>query len=993
MAVMKSDRQRIEDDLRGIIRGSVDCDPITTSLFASDASIYQIQPAGVVRPRSASDIAATIQYAAEHDLSVHPRGTGSGIAGDSLGSGIILDLSRYMRRIRPSADFQLAHVESGATLAELNRSLKPSQRWFGPDPITRSITTMGSVIARNAAGSHYRRSGSARDNVEEIRFITAGGETLTLGKHLPGDETPESRLARGLCEIRDQFTAKLQCDELVLRSMAYRLDDIVGDDGRVDLAKFVAGSQGTLGVIASATVTTETVPTHRGVVLLFFHRLDMAVRSAISALDHGVVACDWMDRRLLQIARETDDQFRALLPPAAEAMVLIEIQGESLGDLYDRLAIIRQSLSRGHDGAFEAVETVEQAERDRYWALSRRVIPRLYRLTTDTSPQPFIEDLRLPHHQTVDAIAEIQDILRSYDTAATMFGQTGRGTLHIRPFLNLSLAADRKRLGQLSGRIAEAVGNRGGVVGADHAAGLSKSALLPQQYGDLWQAMGQVKRLFDPAHRMNPGRVFGAVLQRVNENLRPSDRRIEIVNRSRVLEEADETWTQVSRDADRSIASLPVLQHWPPGGEVTAVVRTCNGCGRCRTTAKDQRQCPVYRAIPSEESSPRAKANLLRAVISGELPAESLTTDAAKAVADLCFNCHQCRLECPASVDVPKIVGELKAQYVAGNGQTLSDAFLARIDSVVGFASIAPRTSNWLIASRMGRWLAERAFGLSSARELPPIARETFLRHASRRKWNRQPSHGGLKVCYFVDHFANYHDPDIGKALGEVLQQNEVILYVPSGQRTSGMARITMGDVIGARKIARRNVRILADAVRNGYTIVATEPSAVLCLKHEYPNLLGDEDSLLVAEHTMEAAEYLWHLHQGDRLSLEFSEVQASVAYHHPCHLRVLDPEPITTRLLSLVPGLQVEGIEAGCTGMAGTWGLQKKNYRNSLRIGWPLISAMRAAPASMATTACGACRMQIEHGADQSTIHPIKLLAYAYGRMTKIQKQLEAAS
>jgi Fe-S oxidoreductase len=296
-----------------------------------------------------------------------------------------------------------------------------------------------------------------------------------------------------------------------------------------------------------------------------------------------------------------------------------------------------------------------------------------------------------------------------------------------------------------------------------------------------------------------------------------------------------------------------------------------------------------------------------------------------------------------------------------------------------------------LIQSVSGRWLAERVLGLSAARKLPPIARETFLRHAAGRKWTRQQTHGGLKVCYFVDHFANYHDPDIGKALGEVMQQNEVNLYVPYGQTSSGMARITMGDVIGARKVARRNIRILADAVRGGYTILATEPSAVLCLKHEYPNLLGDEDSLLVAEHTMEAAQYLWHLHEGNRLSLDFSPVDLSVAYHHPCHLRVLDPEPVTTKLLSLVPGLEVQRIEAGCTGMAGTWGLQKKNYRNSLRIGWPLISAMRASTSTMATT-CGACRMQIEHGAAQATIHPIKLLAYAYGRMPKVQKEIEAA-
>jgi Fe-S oxidoreductase len=252
-----------------------------------------------------------------------------------------------------------------------------------------------------------------------------------------------------------------------------------------------------------------------------------------------------------------------------------------------------------------------------------------------------------------------------------------------------------------------------------------------------------------------------------------------------------------------------------------------------------------------------------------------------------------------------------------------------------------------------------------------------------------------LKVAYFVDLYANHYDPDIGRALAEILQQNGIGLYVPPSQSTSGMARITAGDLKGARKIARKNVRLLADAVRQGYTVIATEPAAVLCLKHEYPNLLDDEDAHLVAQHSFEACEYLWDLHQGNRLALDFVSAPAadpdrcSIAYHQPCHLRVLDPGQSAPRLLDLIPFLAVQRVEAGCTGMAGTWGLQKKNYRNSLRIGWPLISAMRSARVSIATTECSACKMQIEHGCDRKTLHPLKLLAYAYGRMPKVEKEL----
>lgn len=988
---MDKERRRIQDDLSGILRGDVDCDPVTTLLYASDASIYQIRPRGVVRPRTASDIALTVAYAAEHDLSLHARGSGSGIAGESLGDGLVIDLSRYMRRIEVHGDGRTVRAESGATLRGVNQMLRPLHRWFGPDPITRSITTIGSVMARDATGSHFLRSGSARDTVESIEYITADGEIAIAGRHDQDDTSAAGIMAAGVAEIRDRFKDVLDNRVNHRPTPGYRIDDCTTSDGRTDLAKFMVGTQGTLGIITATTVRTEQIPTHRGVVMLFYHRLDLAVAGAIDALSHGVVACDWMDRRLLQIARDTDPQFRSIVPAAAEAMVLVEIQGESLGDLYDRLSNLKFSLSRGPGGAFEALETTEQQQRDRYWSLARRVIQRLFRLRTDQSPQPFIEDVRLDRSTLMPAIADIRGILRNAETTATMFGRMGQCSLHIRPFLNLAITEDRRRLNRLSKDIAEVVWKHGGEVSALHAAGLSKTSLLPTQYGELWQAMGQVKRLFDPQNRLNPGKLFGATLQRPNEKLRPSDRRIEITAGNRTLETADDRMVELSRTGRQSISALPVMQHWPPDAEVSAVARICNGCGRCRTTSPDQRQCPVFRAIPTEEATPRAKANLLRGVISGEIPVEELSGEKAKAVADLCFNCHQCRVDCPASVDIPKIVGELKAQYVAGNGQSLSNYFMSRIDTVASIASLFPSLANWIMASPAARWIAQRTVGLSSARSLPPIAPETFIKHASRRRLNRRVDHGGLKVCYFVDHYANHHEPDIGKAIIEVFAQNEISLFVPSSQQYSGMARITLGDIAAARKIARKNIRLLAETVRAGYDIIATEPAAVLCLKHEYQNLLGNEDARLVAEHTWDAAAYLWYLHQGDRLSTEFQSVAAKVAYHQPCHLRVLDPEGVTVKLLGLIPDLDVGDIEAGCTGMAGTWGLSRENYRNSLRIGWPLISSMRSADVDIAASGCAACRMQIEHGAAQNTIHPIKLLAYAYGRMPKVEQEIYA--
>lgn len=987
---MEIDRQRIQDDLRGIVRGDVLCDAVSTALYSTDASIYEIQPVGVIRPRSAADVIALVQYASEQDLSIHPRGSGSGVAGESIGPGLVVDFSRYMRRMQYDSTELTASVQAGLTLADLNRHLRPTGRWFGPDPATRSVTTMGSVLATNASGSHYLRSGSARDNIHSIRFVTVEGELLDLSKHHPNDPGTAGRLARGLVEIKNQYQACVdQLENAPPARGGYRFDGLLDPDGRVDLAKFLVGTQGTLGLIVDATVRTESIPTHRGVVMLFFHRLESAARCAVRSLQHGPVACDLMGRRLLGIARETEQQFESFLPREAEAMLLLELQGESLVELNDRIEILRDELCRGTDSAFYADATTDQATRDQFWALCRRVTPRLSRLKGPGMPIPFTEDIAVPAEKLPEALAAIQKTLRDNECTSTIFAHAGHGHLHIRPFVDLSNPDERKKIRRVACEVAEVVWQFDGHVSVEHAAGLSRSALLPKQFTDFWPAMGQIKRLFDPHHRLNPGKLFGAVLQQPDENLRPIGESIEVSSDTRTLIRAADRIVQAARLQNSAVPELPVLQQWSPGEMIDSVAQSCNGCARCRTTASSERQCPVFRTTRDEESSPRAKANLLRGVLSGKIEVESLAGDKAKSVADLCFNCHQCRLECPASVDIPKIVGELKAQYVATNGQPLSDRLLCRLDTIAAIGSRLPWLSNLMIRNGLSRWLADKLFGLSAARDLPSIAPGSFMRYSSRRRWTKPPAGDGAKVLYFVDHYANYHDPDIGRALAEILQQNSIAIYVPTSQSGSGMARITAGDLKGARRIARRNVRMLSDAVRSGYKIVATEPAAVLCLKHEYPNLLDDEDAHLVARNSFEACEFLRSLHHQNQLDQDFQTIDLEFAYHRPCHLRVLDPEIASVELLNLIPGLNVHHVEGGCTGMAGTWGLQRKNYRNSLRIGWPMISAMRNSGAQRACTECSACKMQIEHGTEIQTIHPLKLLAYAYGRLPKVGEEL----
>jgi FAD/FMN-containing dehydrogenase/Fe-S oxidoreductase len=1023
---MDSDQKRVEDDLRGVIEGDVECGDLYAQMYSTDASIYQLQPLGVVRPRSVEDCAAVVKYARENQLAIHARGAGSGLAGQSLGRGIVLDFSRYMRRTKILQDHSV-RVQPGVILASLNRELQQCGRIFGPDPSTRSVTTMGSVIAQNASGSHFLRYGTARNYVQSLQVVTGTGEILELSKHQRSEPGSAGRLAHQMLQIHERYERNFPDPEATpaVGRGGYALQAAVSGS-MVDLAKLIPGSEGTLALVTDATLSTEPVPKHRGVVMLFFRRLEQAARGALAALAQGVVACDLMDRRLLEIARETDHRYDQLIPREAEAMILAELQGDGLPELRDRLRALISEICERLELAFAVRSTTEQNERDFYWRLCRRVIPRLYRLKGSSRPLPFVEDMAVPAKHLPEFLVEVQDVLKRHQVTATVFAHAGHGQLHLRPFLDLASSDDQRKIVPLSDDLFSSLQKFDGVICGEHGAGLSRSQLLRRQLGPLWPAMVEIKRVFDPDSILNPGKVVSNRLPRADENLRAVTARIALISGN--SENADGATAasvhntsvhntsvhnsganlaaagapgssahlspvgEGNADVDAAtVVSLPLLQSWEADAGLDRVTRLCNGCGRCRSSTPNERMCPVFRAIPAEEASPRAKANLMRGVLTGDLPPETLHSDGMKQVADLCFHCHQCRLECPASVDIPKLVSEIKGNYVATNGLPLSDLWFCRLDTIVAVAGLMPNVANWLTASPTVRWLLERSIGLSRARKIPPFANRNFMRYATRMRLTRPVrsvdfrSDKQEKVVYFVDQFANWHDPDLGRALVEVLQHNNIDVYVPPKQVPCGMTQIAAGDLKGAARRARQNVRILAEAVRAGYKIVATEPTAVLCLKREYVNLLGTEDAKLVAENAFEACRYLWNRHCQNALALDFKPVPARVAYHQPCHVRAIDEGQPGPDLLRLLPRLNVEEVDQGCTGMAGTWGLQKKNYRNSLRIGWPLLSTLRKSTIRTATTECSACKMQIEHGSGLTTLHPIKLLAYAYGKMPEL--------
>ncbi|MEX2315744.1 MAG: anaerobic glycerol-3-phosphate dehydrogenase subunit C [Pirellulales bacterium] len=1011
---MDPDQQRIEEDLRGLVGGDVRCDDLFTQLYASDASNYELRPLGVVRPRSVKDVVAVVRYAAENHLPIHARGAGSGLAGESLGRGLVVDFSRHFRRIVADQGDRV-RVQPGVVLSSLNRYLSRSDRLFGPDPAMRQVTTMGSVVAIDASGSHWPRYGSARRHVVELEIVMANGEVHRVSRHpvegpqstTNGDVHEESAIhnlvqsVAGLVERHTPLIKKHRPQSLVNRS-GYRLDDVL-DDGQLDLAKLLVGSEGTLALVTEATMTVDLRPTHRGCVLLLFDSLDKAARTVVELAPLAPAACDLMDRRHLHLAREADIRYEMLIPGEAEAVLLVEQHAESRDVLRAKLDEIVE-LAQYKTGLAAASQTAEdEADYQLYWGLARRFVPTLYRLQGSTRPVPGIEDIAVPPAALPVFLRHLQDTLKRLQVTASVFGHAGHGQLHIRPFLDLAKAADVRTMETLASELYEKVWLLHGTMSGEHGDGLSRTPFLARQYGPLVNVFRELKHIFDPHGLFNPGKIVPLVPTRMTQHLRAVS----------LPENTPESGTIISGEPDieppapsppfgrevraerqppapaakissNGAAPVELELAWRPE-EITLAARLCNGCGACRATS-EVRMCPIFHLAPREEASPRAKANLVRGVLTGALPNDTLVTDACKEVADLCVHCHMCRLECPANVDIPKLMLEAKAAYVKTNGLPLHDRLLVRIDTLAALAGRLPGIANWALAQPQLRWLMEKLLGIAQGRKLPQLARTSFLRQAAMRRLHLAPRTAGEKVVYFVDTYANHFDTQLAEALVAVLKHNGVGVFVPAHQHEAGMPMISQGSLDLARNVAARNVAMLAEHVRRGYTIVATEPSAVLALSHEYPILLDDdEDALLVSQHTQEACHYLWQLHSRGGLKLDFRAQRISVGYHVPCHLRALGVGAPAENLLRLVPGLRLTRLEKGCSGIAGLWGVKRDNYRASLRAGLELINAVRSGPFQIGMTECSTCKMQMEHGTTKPTLHPIKLLALAYGLMPEL--------
>ena len=973
---MDQEQQRIAEDLRGVVQGEVLCDDASRALYATDASLFEVWPLVIVRPRSVDDVAATVRWAAERGVPVHPRGAGSSLTGDSLGPGVVIDCSRYLRRIvATTAD--TVRVQPGVVGLQLEEHLKRLGRTFGPDPAAAAVTTIGGMIGRNTSGSRFLRHGAVRGRVAAAQVVLADGCVVELeptpprllpatpggtAGNAPFDPAERvAALAVGVEEVLNEAAAVIAAGQPANRLShgGYRLDDL-RRNGLVDLPRLICGAAGTLGIVTEVTLRTVPVDTATAVALVLFDSLEKAGQAALRISSLAPSACDLFDKRHLALARGSRVDFDLLIPPVADAGLLVEFSDADSATANARLDDAIRRLQGVRKLCLDIRRADDASDAAMFWDLSRHLVSTLHGVRGVSRPVPFVEDIVVPPEALPDFLARLQGTLKRCAATAMIFGHAAHGQLHVRPYANPADPTDLAALIRLAEAIYADVVEVGGTIGGEQGLGLSRTVFFERHFPDLAGVFRRIKRVFDPAGLLNPGKIVtkgdagGFQFRATVISPGPSEGL-----------------------AGPAAAVLPVL-HWSDPG-AAGDVDACNGCGACRTQAAGSRMCPRYREDPAEEASPRAKANLFGAFLSGRLDAKTLTGDEVRAIADTCFNCHQCRVECSAGVDIPALVMQLKGAHVAENSLGLSSWLLSRVDGLSRWGGYVAPLANAAIADPRARWILEKTVGVAQGRKLPRFTGNRTMRWAARRGLTRPSRRGGPRVLLFLDTYARRHDPLLVEAMVAVLERHGVGVSIDPRQRASGMPLIAAGDLSAARKVAAANMRVLAEAVRLGYRIVCTEPAAVTAITHDYPLLVEDDDMQRVVDATCDATTYLWELHRDGKLKLDFDPLAARVLYHAPCHLRALSQQSPTEHLLRLIPGLTLDAADRGCSGMGGTWGLHHDNYRSSLRIGLGLVSATRGGGIDVGSTECSACRLQMEQGTTKPTVHPVKLLAKAW--------------
>ncbi len=967
------------------IAGEVRFDDMSRGLYSTDASIYQISPIGVVLPRSRDDVLATIDVATQFGVPILPRGSGTSLSGQTVAAAVVIDFSKYMNRILEiDTERQLVRIEPGVVLDQLNTALKPHGLQFGPDVATSSRANLGGMIGNNSAGSRSVRQGKVIDHVRELDVVLSDGTELNCAPlneaELARVQTGSGRvgeihreLPRIVLENRREILAKYPrilrrvsgynldaflpdlYDQMPAAAAVRELDRLWPDRRDFNLARMIVGAEGTLGTVTEALLHAVPLPKERGVVLLEFRTIDAALEATPRILECDPSAVELLDRNIIELSRQNLKYRKSLefVSGTPEALLIVEFSADSEILVRDALQLLELKM-KGCAGLDRYLRAETAAQREQIWNCRKAGAPLLLSIPGARKPIAFVEDTAVEPKQLAQFTRRFKAILSKHGITGAYYGHASVGCLHIRPMVDTKSAQDLAILKAVSDEVADLVREFGGAMTGEHGDGLARSYHNVKLFGPkLFEAFREVKRLFDPANRMNPGKVTESPSP--IENLRYGEK----YPGSHIP-----TFQDFSREEHVAEA---------PGQGFLAAAEACNGSGVCRKTATGT-MCPSFMATRDEEHSTRGRANALRLALTGQLPQGSLTSRRMWDVMDLCLMCKGCKAECPSNVDVAKLKVEFLAHYYTVHRPSLGTRIMANAGWVNRIGSALAPISNWLAAidPKSVEWLV----GIDHRRKLPKFVRQNFPKWFAR----HQPAAGAGrlgKVVLLDDCLTSYTEPGVNQAAVELLERAGYAVE-RAGLWCCGRPFISKGLVDQAKSLVRRNVERLDQFAREGIPIVGVEPSCVLTLGDEYPDLFPSEATSRVKQQTRLLDGWLADRVESGETTLSFASRPGSILLHGHCQQKALVGTGGTKRALGMIPGLEVREVDSGCCGMAGSFGYEHYDISQQIgeRILFPAVREHSQSHESNTVCAPGfSCRHQVADGTGSRALHPVEIL------------------
>ena len=979
---MQNTEPALEQLLSKEVAGEVRFDAYSKALYSTDASLYQIEPVGVVVPKHKQDIIKTIQIASDRKIPILPRGGGTSLAGQSVGEAIVLDLSKFMNQlIEVNIEEEWARVEPGIVLDELNHQLKIHGLMYAPDVATSSRANVGGTIGNNSAGSHSLIYGKTIDHVMSLDLVLANGDEITaaplsfpeLATKKQGNSL-EANIYSELCRICDENADEIRkrYPRILRRVAGYNLDEYVPDAGSKEvtpyrrdgcdahrpfnLTKIVVGSEGTLATTTEAKVNLVHIPKMTCLCVVHFKSLIASMEAMQPILACNPTAVELIDKTILGMAQGSLEFSRLtdFIQGEPEALLAVEFYGESETELQEQIEHLENTLKNaGYGYAF--VRCFTASEKSQVWETRKAGLGLLMGMKGDAKPIGFVEDAAVPIENLPEYVRRFDEIVTKHDTTASYYAHASVGLLHNRPIINLKSEADIHKMHSIAREVRDLLIDLNGAMSGEHGDGLVRSEWIESMFGpQIYQALRDVKNAFDPEGIMNPGKIIDPPPMTENLRFGPKYNTIKI-----------DTYFDFSAQDGFGRA-----------------IEMCNGVGACRKTLTGT-MCPSFIATREEEHSTRGRANALRSVISGALPHTDFTSERLYEVLDLCLGCKACKAECPSNVDMAKIKYEMLAHYRKANGLPLRNRLLGEIGSLAVYGSAFAPMSNWATNNPLSKWLAEKILGIDRRRDMPTFVHHTFDKWFKKRK---SPLTSEKKVVLFHDTFMNHSEPNIGIAAVHVLESAGFEVILPE-KRCCGRPLISEGMLDKAIENANYNIEKLHTYAEADIPIIGCEPSCTSALTDDYVDLIGTREAKQVAKATYSIEEFLLQEHEKGQLPFTFKSEHHEILLHGHCHQRALDGIHPVRQMLELPKENDVSVIDSSCCGMAGSFGYEKTHYDISMNIGeLRLFPSIREKTEPFTLTASGfSCRHQLEHGTGILPKHPIEILSDAITTHTDI--------